>query len=130
MAAKECGPERPIFGRPDVNPEDWALPLASDADGDYRRLAGHAAIHAHLVIRGIHPDVRVVGRERPGPERLHVGLDGVSKSEVSRICGELDPRAFISSSTFRVDTPWTYASCTTASSACSARRRGCSSEGK
>jgi len=39
------------------------------------------------------------------------------------------PSAFISSSTCRVETPSTYASCTTANSACSARRRGCSNDG-
>ena len=40
------------------------------------------------------------------------------------------PKAFTRSSTFRVETPWTYASWTTASNACSARRRGCSNDGK
>jgi hypothetical protein len=40
------------------------------------------------------------------------------------------PKAFNRSSTFRVETPWTYASWTTASNACSARRRGCSNEGQ
>jgi hypothetical protein len=40
------------------------------------------------------------------------------------------PRARTKSSTFRVETPCTYASCTTASSPCSARRRGCSKDGK
>jgi hypothetical protein len=40
------------------------------------------------------------------------------------------PSALISSSTFRVETPWTYASWTTANNACSARRRGCSNVGK
>jgi hypothetical protein len=39
-------------------------------------------------------------------------------------------QAYYAAFGFRVDTPCTYASCTTASSACSARRRGCSSDGK
>src|ERR671912_1507555 len=57
-----------------------------------------------------------------------------SSSPQIRDTSDLDtpssPSAFISSSTFRVETPCTYASWTTASSACSARRRGCSNDRK
>ena len=42
----------------------------------------------------------------------------------------LIPSAWTSASTFRVLTPCTYASATTATNACSARRRGSSQLGK
>ncbi len=50
--------------------------------------------------------------------------------ETSLLLMPTTPRACTSSSTFRVLTPCTYASCTTASSARSARRRGSSKLGK
>lgn len=49
-------------------------PTATDG-----RLARHAPIDAHLVIRGIDPEVRIVGRERarakPVDDRIELGAD-------------------------------------------------------
>ena len=42
---------------PTSTPEHLPLALAGDADGDHRRLADHAPIDAHLVVRRIDPEV-------------------------------------------------------------------------
>ena len=75
QAAQKRRPERPILRGADVDAEDLALALAGDADGDDRRLARHPAVDPHLVVRRIDPDVRVVGRERARPERLHQRIE-------------------------------------------------------
>ena len=60
---------------PTSMPEHLPIALARDADGDDRRLAHHAAIDPHLVVRGIDPQIPVLARERPRAKRRHHGIE-------------------------------------------------------
>jgi hypothetical protein len=128
--AQKGRPEGAILRRADIDPQDLTLALDGDADRDDRRLAGDVPIDADLVIRRIDPHVGILADERPGAEGLDERIELRADARDPDFDTPSSPSAFISSSTLRVETPCTYASCTTASSACSARRRGCSNEGK
>ena len=124
QAAEKGRPEGPILRRPHVDAEHLALALADDADGHDGRLAGHPAIDPDFVVRRIHPPARVVGRSARVRNASTSGSSSAQIRETSDFDTPSSPSAFISSSTFRVETPCTYASWMTASTAYSARRRG------
>ena len=75
QAAEKRRPKGSILRWPDINAEHLALALAGDADRDHGRLAGHTSVDPHLVIRGVHPEVRIVRGQGPRAERLDQGIE-------------------------------------------------------
>ena len=68
--AQERGPERPVLGVADVEPEHLPAAVGGHPGGDHHRLRDHPPVHPRLAVGRIEEDIRVgdLG-QRPVPER-------------------------------------------------------------
>jgi hypothetical protein len=129
QSPEKAGPERVGFGLADVKAEDLAPSGLMNAVRDHQRLGHDAAAVADLLDLGIEEHVRVGALQRPRPERLDVLIQ--RGAHAADLAFEIrSPRLSTSWSTRLVETPHTYACCTTASNACSERRLGSKKLGK
>ena len=68
--AQERGPERPVLGVADVEPEHLTAPVGGDAGGDHHRLGHHPPVHPGLAVGRVEEHVRVGDPgQGPVPER-------------------------------------------------------------
>jgi hypothetical protein len=99
------------------------------AVGEHERLADDAAAVADALDLRVQPQIRVAALERPVTERVHLLVQPWQIRDTSDF--EIrNPSDSTTWSTLRVETPATYASCTTDTSACSERRRASRKLGK
>ena len=128
--AQELAPERLGLGRAHIQADDLPLAAGIHPVGDHQGPMLDPSAGTDLLDLGVQPQygyARSRGRSqkavtcssRPPHSRETVSLDTPAS-----------PKASTNRSTLRVDTPFTYASCTTATSACSLRRRGSRKLGK
>ena len=68
--AQERGPERPVLGVTDVEPEHLPAPVGGHPGRDHDRLGHHPTVHPGLAVGGVEEHVRVGDPgQRPVPER-------------------------------------------------------------
>ena len=101
-----------------------------DAVGDHQRLVGHAAGLADRFDLGVHPQVGVGARQRPLAEHAHLLIQAATQPGDLVLAQVVQAELLDQPVDLGVDTPLTEASWTTATSACSARRRGSKQPGK
>jgi hypothetical protein len=76
QATQERGPERPVLGVADVEPEHLTPPVGGDTGSDDHRLGHHAAVHPGLAVGGVEEHVGVVDPgQGPVPERAHLLIE-------------------------------------------------------
>ena len=107
--AQEVRPERLGFRSTDGHPEDFALTVGAHRDGDYH---GHrddppglARLHVGRVDPHRYGQSPSIGRFKNAPTRSSISAHS---RETWLLLIPLMPIALTSSSTERVDTPWTY----------------------
>jgi hypothetical protein len=99
------------------------------AVGEHERLPDDPARVAHLLDLGVQPQIGVAALERAVAEGIDLLVEALADPRAS-LFEIRKPSDSTTWSTLRVETPATYASCTTETSACSERRRGSRKLGK
>jgi hypothetical protein len=128
--AEELAPARLGLGRGHLQADDLPLAAGVHPVGDHQRPVLDPAAGPHLLHLGVQPQLRVGILQGPLTERRHLLIQATAQPRDGVLGHPARPSASTSRSTLRVDTPLTYASWTTATSACSLRRRGSRKPGK
>ena len=129
QATQERAPERLRLRLADVETDQLAVAGLVDGVGEHQRFPDDTAAVADLLDLRVEPQVGGA----PSSGRLRNASTCSSRPAQMRETSLLEIRSPNDSttwSTFLVDTPATYASCTTLTSACSLRRRGSRKRGK
>jgi hypothetical protein len=124
QAAQELAPEGLGLGRAHVQADDLPLAGGVHAVADHQGPVLDPSAGPHLLHLGVQPQIRVDTLQ--GRSRNAVTCSSSPRHSRERVSLEIpaSPRASTSRSTLRVETPSTWASWTTATRACSLRRRG------
>jgi hypothetical protein len=78
-----------------------------NADGDDRRVADHALVEAHLVVRRIDSQVTMLAHQRPRPKGGRHGVELAADARDLRLRAAVQAERPHQSSTWRVETPCT-----------------------
>ena len=128
--AQELDPERARLDLADIQADHLAHAGLVHRVRDDDRLGHDPAVVADLDLLGVEPQVRVGALKRPLAERSTCSSSARHIALTRSLVIPSIPSCSTSRSTLRVDTPLTYASSTTATIACSERRRGSRNDGK
>jgi hypothetical protein len=126
---QELAPKRLRFRLADVEADDLAAPRLVHRVRDNDALPRDPAAVPDLLDLRVDEQIRVAALPRPLPKRLDLLVEEPS-DPVTLLFEIRNPRLSTSWSTRLVETPHTYACCTTLTSACSERFRGCKNDGK
>ena len=129
QVAQERAPERLRLRFADVEADHLSVAGLVHGVGEHQCLPDDLVAVADLLHLRVEPQVRIRAFERP----VAKGVDLLVETGAGprRLALEIrSPSDSTTWSTLRVETPATYASCTTETSACSLRRRGSKKLGK
>lgn len=129
-APQKIRPKSLRFARSNAHAENLANAIGVDANGNYYGNGNNTTGLANFHIRRVDPEIRPITFDRAIEERVDALMISPHKRETWLFEMPVIPIDLTSSSTERVETPWIYASWTTAISAFSAVRRGSKKPGQ